>query len=136
MVSEMVTNVLVHTDGDALLVAEVTGAPGDRRLRIEVADASDDLPHKRRPGEMASSGPRPAAHGVLADTWGVDPQRRGQVHLVRALRGQRHRWVGAAGPVPAQWPYGESAGMVPRRPAWKSSNAWVSSSWVFITNGP
>ena len=29
-----------------------------------------------------------------------------------------------------------SAGIVPRRPAWKSSNAWTSSSLVFITNGP
>ena len=28
LVSEMVTNVLVHTDADALLVAEVTGEPG------------------------------------------------------------------------------------------------------------
>ena len=29
-----------------------------------------------------------------------------------------------------------SVGMVPSRPAWKSSNAWTSSSRVFITNGP
>ncbi|WP_228386614.1 ATP-binding SpoIIE family protein phosphatase, partial [Streptomyces katsurahamanus] len=62
MVSEMVTNVLVHTDGNALLTAEVIcgsgGPPGGaaRRLRVEVSDSSDELPHKRRPGEMASSG--------------------------------------------------------------------------------
>lgn len=29
-----------------------------------------------------------------------------------------------------------TAGTLPRRPAWKSSKACLSSSWVFITNGP
>ena len=29
-----------------------------------------------------------------------------------------------------------TAGTVPRRPAWKSSKACLSSAWVFITNGP
>ncbi|NEE54612.1 phosphatase, partial [Streptomyces sp. SID8455] len=37
MVSEMATNVLVHTDGDALMAAEVSGERGERRLRVEVA---------------------------------------------------------------------------------------------------
>ncbi|OAR22225.1 phosphatase [Streptomyces sp. ERV7] len=78
MVSEMVTNVLVHTDGDALLVAEATGAPGTRCLRVEVADASDDLPHKRRPGEMASSGRGLILMEMLADRWGVDPRGEGK----------------------------------------------------------
>ncbi|GAA2922433.1 SpoIIE family protein phosphatase [Streptomyces enissocaesilis] len=78
MVSEMVTNVLVHTDGDALLVAEATGEPGARRLRVEVADSSDELPHKRRPGEMASSGRGLILMEMLADTWGVDPRGEGK----------------------------------------------------------
>ncbi|MEU0137805.1 SpoIIE family protein phosphatase [Streptomyces sp. NPDC006296] len=78
MVSEMATNVLVHTDGDALLVAEVSGEPGERRLRVEVADASDDLPHKRRPGEMASSGRGLVLMEMLADAWGVDPRGEGK----------------------------------------------------------
>ncbi|WP_329400392.1 SpoIIE family protein phosphatase [Streptomyces melanogenes] len=78
MVSEMVTNVLVHTDGDALLVAEATGTPGTRCLRVEVADASDDLPHKRRPGEMASSGRGLVLMEMLADHWGVDPRGEGK----------------------------------------------------------
>ncbi|WP_274560722.1 ATP-binding SpoIIE family protein phosphatase [Streptomyces spiramyceticus] len=78
MVSEMVTNVLVHTDGDALLVVEATGEPGERRLRVEVADASDELPHKRRPGEMASSGRGLVLMEMLADTWGVDPRGDGK----------------------------------------------------------
>lgn len=78
MVSEMATNVLVHTDGDALLVAEVMGERGERRLRVEVADSSDELPHKRRPGEMASSGRGLVLMEMLADAWGVDPRGEGK----------------------------------------------------------
>ncbi|MFF0434948.1 SpoIIE family protein phosphatase [Streptomyces sp. NPDC004327] len=78
MVSEMVTNVLVHTDGDALLVAEVVCLGDARRLRVEVSDASDELPHKRHPGEMASSGRGLLLMEMLADTWGVDPRGEGK----------------------------------------------------------
>ncbi|MER5772207.1 ATP-binding SpoIIE family protein phosphatase [Streptomyces sp. NPDC001985] len=81
MVSEMLTNVLVHTDGDALLAAEVTCGTGEgtaRRLRVEVTDTSDDLPHKRRPGEMASSGRGLMLMEMLADAWGVDPRGEGK----------------------------------------------------------
>ncbi|MFI0734303.1 SpoIIE family protein phosphatase [Streptomyces sp. NPDC021225] len=78
MLSEMVTNVLVHTDGDALLVAEVSGRLGARRLRLDVADGSDELPHRRRPGELASSGRGLLLMEVLADAWGVDPRGDGK----------------------------------------------------------
>ncbi|RZB18564.1 phosphatase [Streptomyces sp. F001] len=78
LLSEMLTNVLVHTDADALLVAEVTGEPAGRRMRVEVTDASDDLPHKRRPGELASSGRGLMLIEMLADAWGVDPRGEGK----------------------------------------------------------
>ncbi|MFH8472310.1 SpoIIE family protein phosphatase [Streptomyces sp. NPDC018000] len=78
MISEMATNVLVHTDGDALVVAEATGEHGERRLRVEVADGSDELPHMRRPGEMASSGRGLVLMEMLADAWGVDPRGAGK----------------------------------------------------------
>lgn len=78
MVSEMVTNVLTHTDGDALLVAEAVGELGARRLRVEVADGSDELPHRRQPGEMSSSGRGVLLMEMLADTWGVDPRGEGK----------------------------------------------------------
>ncbi|MGW7450436.1 ATP-binding SpoIIE family protein phosphatase [Streptomyces sp. NPDC054787] len=78
MVSEMVTNVLTHTDGDALLVAEALGELGERRLRVEVADSSDELPHKRQPGEMSSSGRGVLLMEMLADSWGVDPRGAGK----------------------------------------------------------
>ncbi|MGW9029180.1 SpoIIE family protein phosphatase [Streptomyces sp. NPDC055722] len=84
LVSEVLTNVLVHTDTDALFVAEVfqdgdglDGGSG-RRVRVEVTDASDDLPHKRRPGELASSGRGLVLVGLLADAWGVDPRGEGK----------------------------------------------------------
>ncbi|MEW2175480.1 SpoIIE family protein phosphatase [Streptomyces sp. NPDC005406] len=78
MVSEMATNVLVHTDGDALMVAQASGELGERRLRVEVSDGSDELPHKRRPGEMASSGRGLVLMEMLADAWGVDPRGAGK----------------------------------------------------------
>ncbi|WP_200308106.1 SpoIIE family protein phosphatase [Streptomyces adelaidensis] len=80
LVSEMLTNVLVHTDADALLVAEMTGDGdgGKRRMRVEVTDASDDLPHKRHPGELASSGRGLVLMDMLADAWGVDPRGDGK----------------------------------------------------------
>ncbi len=78
LVSEMLTNVLVHTDADALLTVEVTGEVGERRLRVEVTDAGDDLPHKRHPGELASSGRGLLLIELLADTWGVDPRGEGK----------------------------------------------------------
>ncbi|AZK95290.1 MULTISPECIES: ATP-binding SpoIIE family protein phosphatase [Streptomyces] len=79
MVSEMVTNVLVHTDGNALLTAQIaTATPAPRVLRVEVADASDELPHKRRPGELASSGRGLVLMEMLADAWGVDPRGEGK----------------------------------------------------------
>ncbi|MFH8344780.1 SpoIIE family protein phosphatase [Streptomyces sp. NPDC018045] len=78
MVSEMVTNVLMHTDGDALLVAEITGRKGSRRIRVDVADSSDELPHRRTPGELASSGRGLVLMELLAGAWGVDPRGDGK----------------------------------------------------------
>jgi serine phosphatase RsbU (regulator of sigma subunit) len=78
MLSEVVTNVLTHTDGDALLVAELSGQPGDRLLRVEVTDPSDELPHRRHPGELATSGRGLMLMESLADAWGVAPRGEGK----------------------------------------------------------
>ncbi|MDQ0991955.1 SpoIIE family protein phosphatase [Streptomyces sp. V3I7] len=78
LLSELLTNVLVHTDTDAALLVEVSGDPGERRLKVEVTDAGDDLPHKRRPGELASSGRGLMLIELLADAWGVDPRGEGK----------------------------------------------------------
>jgi anti-sigma regulatory factor (Ser/Thr protein kinase) len=78
LLSEMLTNVLVHTDTDALLIAEVSGDKGERRMRVEVVDAGDELPHKRRPGELASSGRGLVLIELLAEAWGVEPRGVGK----------------------------------------------------------
>ncbi|GGV19401.1 SpoIIE family protein phosphatase [Streptomyces griseoflavus] len=78
LLSEILTNVLVHTDTDALLLAEVTDGGDGRRIRVEVTDAGDDLPHLRRPGELASSGRGLVLVELLAHTWGVDPRGEGK----------------------------------------------------------
>ncbi|MGW6158022.1 SpoIIE family protein phosphatase [Streptomyces sp. NPDC055144] len=105
MISEMLTNVLVHTDGDALLVAEVADGPA-RRLRAEVADASDDLPHKRHPGELASSGRGLVLMELLADRWGVDPRGEGKSIWFELYESSadvsREPSDGADGPSPAE----------------------------------
>ncbi len=90
LLSEMLTNVLVHTETDALLLAEVTDGSEGRRIRVEVTDAGDDLPHLRRPGSWrrravdwssSSSSPTP----------GASTPRPRQEHLVRALRAEERR---------------------------------------------
>ncbi|MFH9106332.1 SpoIIE family protein phosphatase [Streptomyces albus] len=80
MLSEMLTNVLVHTDGDAVLVARISTPRhgGQRTLRVDVADSSDELPHRRSPGELASSGRGLMLLGMLAGRWGVEPQGEGK----------------------------------------------------------
>lgn len=78
LVSELATNVLVHTDEDAVLTARILGMPGGRRLRIDVHDRNDDMPHRRTPGEMASGGRGLILIESLADAWGVDPHGDGK----------------------------------------------------------
>ncbi|HLL37557.1 MAG TPA: hypothetical protein VK545_27510, partial [Streptomyces sp.] len=48
------------------------------RMRVEVTDAGDDLPHRRSPGELASSGRGLLLIGLLAHAWGVDPRGEGK----------------------------------------------------------
>ncbi|QKW07678.1 SpoIIE family protein phosphatase [Streptomyces sp. NA04227] len=112
LVSEMLTNVLVHTDGDALLVVVVSGERGRRRLRVSAGDGSDDLPHLRRPGELASSGRGLVLMDVLADAWGVDPQGDGKsiwFELNEAGRAGHHGGAEAdGGPVAFRGPVRDS----------------------------
>ncbi|MDQ0812289.1 serine phosphatase RsbU (regulator of sigma subunit)/anti-sigma regulatory factor (Ser/Thr protein kinase) [Streptomyces sp. B3I7] len=97
LLSELLTNVLVHTDADALLVAEVIGRGGPglrghcRTVRVEVTDVSDDLPHKRDPGELASSGRGLVLMEFLADRWGVDPRGEGKTIWFELRERERER---------------------------------------------
>jgi GAF domain-containing protein/anti-sigma regulatory factor (Ser/Thr protein kinase) len=78
LLSELLTNALVHTEGDAAVVAELVGEHGSRLLRVEVADPSDQLPHRRHPGELASRGRGLLLLEMLAGAWGVEPRGAGK----------------------------------------------------------
>lgn len=78
LATELLGNVLVHTDQDGALNAYVTGETGHRRLLVEVMDRGDELPHQRTPGELASSGRGLMLLDILADQWGVRPEPEGK----------------------------------------------------------
>jgi len=78
LASELVGNVLVHTDQTAALSASVSGEPGQRRLLVEVTDRGDELPHQRAPGELASSGRGLMLLDLLSGQWSVRPESEGK----------------------------------------------------------
>lgn len=78
LATELLGNVLVHTDQDGSLTAHVTGETGRRRLLVEVMDRGDELPHQRTPVELASSGRGLLLLDILADQWGVRPEPEGK----------------------------------------------------------
>ncbi|MFC4031816.1 SpoIIE family protein phosphatase [Streptomyces polygonati] len=78
LASELLGNVLVHTDQPAALIATVSGEPGRRTLRVEVTDGGDELPHQRAPGELASSGRGLVLLDILSDQWSVRPDAEGK----------------------------------------------------------
>ncbi|MFE9252026.1 SpoIIE family protein phosphatase [Streptomyces sp. NPDC007088] len=78
LTSELLGNVLVHTDQSAALSVRVLGERGRRALRIEVTDRGDELPHQRAPGELASSGRGLVLLDLLSNAWGVRPEPEGK----------------------------------------------------------
>jgi len=77
--------------------------------------------------------------------WAKCRSQRQRRSVVSASAGQRRASAGsgASAGQRTSWPGWfscgsgrRSAGIVPRRPAWKSSKAWTSSARVFMTNGP
>ncbi|TSB21086.1 ATP-binding protein [Streptomyces benahoarensis] len=73
LVSELVTNALVHTTGGALLTATVTD-----RLRVEVRDCASARPEPRPPTGDGTSGRGLILVRSLADAWGVRPHALGK----------------------------------------------------------
>lgn len=77
LLSELVTNALVHTDGGARLAVTLTRGPRTR-LRVEVRD---DAPYRPRPlpaSDDASGGRGLFIVRALADDWGVSPLALGK----------------------------------------------------------
>ncbi|RLV09953.1 hypothetical protein CTZ27_01485 [Streptomyces griseocarneus] len=79
LTSELVTNALVHTDGGAVVLAELTGA--GERLRVEVRDFAARHPSLRVNDDIqqaATSGRGLLLVHSLADGWGVRPHGVGK----------------------------------------------------------
>ncbi|GCB42951.1 SpoIIE family protein phosphatase [Streptomyces sp. NL15-2K] len=74
---ELITNALMHTEGSAVVTLRVlTGS--DRRLRVEVEDASSALPRRRDAGESGVSGRGLLVVDLLTDVWGVEARGGGK----------------------------------------------------------
>jgi serine phosphatase RsbU (regulator of sigma subunit)/anti-sigma regulatory factor (Ser/Thr protein kinase) len=78
VLSELIANVLLHTDSDADISADVEGPRGNRTLRVTVSDADTGLPHLRHPGEMSSSGRGLFLLQELSGEWGTEPRGDGK----------------------------------------------------------
>ncbi|MFI5618770.1 SpoIIE family protein phosphatase [Streptomyces sp. NPDC051567] len=72
---ELMTNVLVHTDGGGQVCLRLTA---EGRIRIEVEDTSSALPQRREAGDWAVSGRGLMLVDRLADDWGVEPRGGGK----------------------------------------------------------
>ncbi|MEW1956907.1 ATP-binding SpoIIE family protein phosphatase [Kineococcus sp. NPDC059986] len=76
VLSELVTNALVHTGGGAGVALRFDGA--DRRLRIAVQDSSTRSPHGRDAPPDALGGRGLAIVDAVADAWGVEVAEHGK----------------------------------------------------------
>ncbi|MFF3939044.1 ATP-binding protein [Streptomyces phaeofaciens] len=72
LVSELVTNAVVHTGRPAVLRLSLPGPGGDGEatVRLEVADSSERAPVPRCAGDEATNGRGLALVDGLADRWG------------------------------------------------------------------
>ncbi|AOT57358.1 Phosphoserine phosphatase RsbP [Streptomyces rubrolavendulae] len=74
---ELLGNVLLHTEGGAVLTLEVLPEPV-RRVRLAVQDRSSAWPRRRTPGEAATSGRGLLLLDALSARWGVEPRGEGK----------------------------------------------------------
>lgn len=73
LVTELVTNAVVHAESDAEVAVVLTGT----RLRVEVADRGDALPTPRDAADFDTSGRGMALVEALAAAWGTEPRPDG-----------------------------------------------------------
>jgi PAS domain S-box-containing protein len=99
VVSELVTNSLVHAGTDVEVVAQVSTSG----LRVEVSDDSSHLPATKRYSVMASTGRGLRLVEDLADRWGAHPRPRGKTVWVE-LGSAAGPADTAQGPVPGAAP--------------------------------
>ncbi|MFI9104087.1 SpoIIE family protein phosphatase [Streptomyces fildesensis] len=78
---ELLTNVLLHTEGGAVMTLEIVPSVrirGPHRVRLAVQDRSSVWPRRRTPGEAATSGRGLLLIDSLATRWGVEPRGEGK----------------------------------------------------------
>ena len=75
LTSELVANAVLHARTAFRVAVDVD----DRRLRVEVHDASSGTPVRRRPDARATGGRGVLIVDAVADRWGVDPDVDGKV---------------------------------------------------------
>lgn len=125
LVSELVTNAVVHTGRPAVLWLSVVGSAVGATLRLEVADRSDSAPVPRRPDDDATGGRGLALVDGLADRWGWHREGVGKRIWCELDRRGRGRVPGTAtraggavpfgAPVPAPAPASPCDGIVYER---------------------
>lgn len=74
---ELITNVLLHTEGSAIVTLRALDG-SDHRIRIEVEDSSSALPRRRDAGEDGVSGRGLLLVDRLTDVWGVEARGGGK----------------------------------------------------------
>jgi anti-sigma regulatory factor (Ser/Thr protein kinase) len=74
---EMISNVLMHTEGSAVVTLRVLNG-SERRVRVEVEDSSSALPRRREAGESGVSGRGLLLIETLTDVWGVEARGGGK----------------------------------------------------------
>ncbi|MEV0011462.1 SpoIIE family protein phosphatase [Streptomyces sp. NPDC047973] len=74
---ELLVNVLLHTEGGAVLTLEVLPEPV-RRIRLSVQDRSSAWPRRRTPGETSTSGRGLLLLDAVAERWGIEPRGEGK----------------------------------------------------------
>ncbi|MFJ2420381.1 SpoIIE family protein phosphatase [Streptomyces brevispora] len=77
LTGELLVNVLLHTEGGAVLTLEVLPEPV-RRVRLSVQDRSSVWPRRRTPGETATSGRGLLLLDAVATRWGIEPRGEGK----------------------------------------------------------
>lgn len=79
LISELVTNAVVHADCPAVLRMLLPDHPSqDASVRVEVADGSSAGPHRRLAGGEDTGGRGLELVDGLADRWGWDPEGQGK----------------------------------------------------------
>ncbi|WP_299538132.1 SpoIIE family protein phosphatase [uncultured Streptomyces sp.] len=74
---ELLVNVLLHTEGGAVLTLEVLPEP-TRRVRLSVQDRSSVWPRRRTPGETSTSGRGLLLLDAVTTRWGIEPRGEGK----------------------------------------------------------